>query len=38
MGSTGSAHELYRQYLELRAKADTPDELAEDARTRLGQG
>ncbi len=35
MGSRASAIEYYRQYLELRKDADTPDDLAEDARARI---
>jgi len=35
MGSRDSAIELYGQYLELRKDADTPDELAVDAKARI---
>ena len=38
MGSRESAAEFYRQYLDLRKDADTPDPLAEDATVRSGQG
>ncbi len=35
MGSRASAMELYGRYLGLRKAADTPDELAEDAKARI---
>jgi tetratricopeptide (TPR) repeat protein len=36
MGSRDAAAERYRNFLELRSAADTPDELADDAAERLG--
>jgi tetratricopeptide (TPR) repeat protein len=35
MGSRVSAMDLYREYLDLRKNADTPDPLAEDAKARI---
>ena len=37
MGNRDSANELYRQYLELRKDADTPDPLADESQTRIDQ-
>ena len=38
LGSIESARTRYREYLELRGDADSPDELAVDAAVRLGEG
>ena len=37
MGSRDAAVELYQRYIDLRSNGDTPDELTEDARARIGQ-